>query len=71
MRIVVINHVTLDGIMQGPGRREEGTRDAFKHGGWAAPNTDDVILQAWGARLTASSITTTTGVVIATYRPAP
>jgi dihydrofolate reductase len=55
MRIVVINHVTLDGIMQGPGRREEDTRDVFTHGGWATPNTDDVILQAWGARFTASS----------------
>lgn len=55
MRIVVLNHVTLDGVMQGPGRPEEDTRDGFTQGGWAKHNTDDVILRAWGERLTASS----------------
>jgi dihydrofolate reductase len=54
MRIVVINHVTLDGVMQGPGRPDEDTRDGFTHGGWAEPNTDDVMLRAWGKRLAAS-----------------
>ena len=33
MRIVVINHVTLDGVMRGPGRADEDTRDGFTHGG--------------------------------------
>jgi dihydrofolate reductase len=55
MRTVVINHVTLDGVMQGPGRPEEDTRDGFTLGGWAEPNTDEVLNQAWGARLSASS----------------
>ena len=54
MRIVVINHVTLDGVMQGPGRADEDTRDGFTHGGWAEPNTDDVMGNAWGKRLSAS-----------------
>jgi len=26
-KVVVINHVTLDGVMQAPGRAEEDTRD--------------------------------------------
>lgn len=33
-RIVVMNNVTLDGVMQGPGRPDEDTRDGFTHGGW-------------------------------------
>jgi hypothetical protein len=54
MRIVVINHVTLDGVMQGPGRPDEDTRGGFTPGGWAEPNTDDVMGRAWGKRLAAS-----------------
>jgi dihydrofolate reductase len=50
-RVVVINNVTLDGVMQGPGRAEEDTRDGFAHGGWAAANTDEVMMVALGARM--------------------
>ena len=34
-RVVVLNHVTLDGVMQAPGRSGEDTRDGFRHGGWS------------------------------------
>lgn len=34
-RVVVMNHVTLDGVMQGPGRPDEDTRGGFAHSGWA------------------------------------
>lgn len=54
MRIVVINHLTLDGVMQGPGRPDEDTRDAFEHGGWAPPYNDAVMDEAMGQRLAAS-----------------
>ncbi len=50
-RVVVINHVTLDGVMQAPGRLEEDTRDGFTHGGWASPNVDEVVMAALGARM--------------------
>lgn len=33
-RIVVMNHVSLDGVMQGPGRPDEDTRGGFTQGGW-------------------------------------
>jgi hypothetical protein len=33
-RVVVINNVTLDGVMQAPGRPDEDTRGGFEHGGW-------------------------------------
>ena len=51
MRIVVINHVTLDGVMQGPGRPDEDTRDGFTQGGWAEPGNDPAMLEAIGERM--------------------
>jgi dihydrofolate reductase len=42
-RVVVLNHVTLDGVMQAPGRPDEDTRGGFSHGGWAEPDNDDVM----------------------------
>jgi dihydrofolate reductase len=36
-RISVLMHLTLDGVMQAPGRPDEDPRDGFAHGGWAAP----------------------------------
>src|SRR4029450_1454167 len=44
MRIVVFNHVTLDGVMQSPGGPEEDPRGGFQHGGWALPGMADAIL---------------------------
>ena len=34
-RVVVFEHLTLDGVMQAPGRTDEDRRDGFEHGGWA------------------------------------
>ena len=41
-KVVVIEHVTLDGVMQGPGRADEDDRGRFEHGGWAHARTDEV-----------------------------
>lgn len=35
--IVACTNLTLDGVMQAPGRPDEDTRGGFTHGGWAAP----------------------------------
>jgi dihydrofolate reductase len=43
MRIVVVNHLTLDGVMQSPSHPDEDTRNGFDQGGWAAANTDEVM----------------------------
>jgi dihydrofolate reductase len=51
MRLVVMNHVTLDGVMQGPGREDEDRRGGFEHGGWATPRSDEVVGRAMGARM--------------------
>lgn len=36
-KIIVFTNLTLDGVMQAPGRPDEDTRDGFTHGGWATP----------------------------------
>ena len=50
-KVVVINHVTLDGVMQGPGRPDEDTRGGFADGGWAFPRGDDAIVAKVGERM--------------------
>jgi dihydrofolate reductase len=45
MNVVVLNHVSLDGVMQGPGRPDEDTRGGFIHGGWAVANSDQVMAE--------------------------
>lgn len=43
--ISVFEHVTLDGVMQGPGRPDEDQRGGFAHGGWANGYQDEVSMQ--------------------------
>lgn len=46
--IVITNHLTLDGVMQAPGRPDEDRRGGFQHGGWAQPNIDEVMGRVLG-----------------------
>ncbi|HEY6775526.1 MAG TPA: dihydrofolate reductase family protein [Thermoleophilaceae bacterium] len=47
-KIVVTNHLTLDGVMQAPAGPDEDRRGGFEHGGWAAPNSDEVMGRVMG-----------------------
>ncbi|HET9221819.1 MAG TPA: dihydrofolate reductase family protein, partial [Roseiflexaceae bacterium] len=46
-KIVVLMHLTLDGVMQAPGRPDEDRRGGFAHGGWARAR-GDAIGEAFG-----------------------
>jgi dihydrofolate reductase len=50
-KVVVMNSITLDGVMQGPGRPDEDTRDGFAHGGWAVPYGDEAMVAKMGERM--------------------
>ena len=50
-KVVVINHVTLDGVMQAPARPDEDTRDGFARGGWAMPGNDPMMAAKIGERM--------------------
>jgi dihydrofolate reductase len=50
-KVVVMNAVTLDGVMQSPGRPDEDTRDGFTHGGWAIPYSDEAMVAKMGERM--------------------
>ncbi|WP_235568509.1 dihydrofolate reductase family protein [Mycobacterium sp. Root135] len=52
-KVVVTNWVTLDGVMQAPGRPDEDTRDGFTHGGWAVPYSDQTVTATMGERMSA------------------
>ena len=47
----MINGVSLDGVMQSPGRPDEDTRDGFEHGGWAIPYSDQAMVAKMGERM--------------------
>jgi len=36
-KIIVLSFITIDGVMQAPGRSDEDTCDGFEYDGWAAP----------------------------------
>jgi dihydrofolate reductase len=49
--IEVVNHITLDGVMQAPADPDEDRRGGFEHGGWASEYFDDVQGEYMGARM--------------------
>ena len=52
MRKIIINeHLSLDGVIQGPGGPDEDTTGGFELGGWSATYSDDVTRETLFAAL--------------------
>ena len=49
--IEVVNHVTLDGVMQAPAHPDEDRRGGFERGGWATDYFDEVQGEYMNARM--------------------
>ena len=50
-KVVVIEHLTLDGVMQAPARPDEDRRDDFEYGGWGAARSDPAMMEVLGAHM--------------------
>jgi dihydrofolate reductase len=55
MRIVVIEFISLDGVVQAPGGADEDTDGGFAHGGWSHPFFDDVVGGAFDGALSGAA----------------
>ncbi len=42
-KVIVLEHFSIDGVIQAPGGPEEDTSNGFKYGGWAGPYSDEII----------------------------
>ncbi len=42
-KIIVLEHISLDGVIQAPGGPDEDTSGGFAYGGWIAPYSDEIL----------------------------
>ena len=42
-KVIVLEHISLDGVIQAPGGPEEDTSGGFAYGGWVSPYSDEVL----------------------------
>jgi dihydrofolate reductase len=52
-KITAVVSLSLDGVMQAPGRPDEDRRGGFAHGGWAVPYNDHVMMESMGKGMAA------------------
>jgi dihydrofolate reductase len=42
-KVIVLEHISLDGVIQAPGGPDEDTNSGFAYGGWIAPHSDPIL----------------------------
>ena len=42
-KLIVFEHISMDGVIQGAGGPDEDTSDGFAYGGWCAPYSDETL----------------------------
>jgi dihydrofolate reductase len=42
-KVIVLEHISLDGVIQAPGGPGEDTSGGFAYGGWIAPYSDEIL----------------------------
>jgi dihydrofolate reductase len=42
-KVIVLEHISLDGVIQAPGGKNEDSSAGFKYGGWSAPYSDKAV----------------------------
>jgi dihydrofolate reductase len=42
-KVIVLEHITLEGVIQAPGGPDEDTSGGFKYGGWISPYSDEIL----------------------------
>jgi dihydrofolate reductase len=45
-KVIVLEHISLDGVIQAPGGPDEDTSGGFAYGGWIAPYSDAILGKA-------------------------
>jgi dihydrofolate reductase len=54
-KLVVTTNLSLDGVMQAPGRADEDVRGGFEQGGWATAYSDETMQQKMGEGMARTS----------------
>jgi len=51
-KVTVLEHISLDGVIQAPGGSDEDTSGGFAYGGWIAPYSDEILGTALRRQMT-------------------
>jgi dihydrofolate reductase len=49
--MIVHEHISLDGVIQAPGRPDEDTSGGFAYGGWSAPYANETVGKLLGRQM--------------------